>query len=82
MVPLVPERLPDLKGIPVLLASSHYDPIIPADEANELATMLRKAGADLSVSWDDGGHGLTRETIEVARRWLQTASLTKGANPI
>lgn len=68
MVPLVPERLPDMEGIPVLLASSHYDPIIPADEANELATMLRKAGADLSVSWDDGGHGLTRETIEVARR--------------
>jgi len=82
MVPLVPERLPDLKSIPVLLASSHYDPIIPADEANELATMLRKAGADLSVSWDDGGHGLTRETLDGARRWLQTASLTKGANPI
>ena len=82
MVPLVPERLPDLKGMPVFLASSHYDPIIPAEEANELATMLRKAGADLSVSWDDGGHGLTRQTLDSARRWLQTASLTKGANPI
>ena len=82
MVPLVPKRLPDLEGIPVLLASSHYDPIIPADEANELATMLHKAGADLSVSWDDGGHGLTGETLDGARHWLQTATLAKRANPI
>jgi phospholipase/carboxylesterase len=79
MVPLVPEKLPDLEGIPVLLASSRYDPIIPAEEAHELATMLRKAGADVSASWDDGGHRLTRETIDVARRWLQMVSLTKDA---
>lgn len=82
MVPLVPEKLPDLEGIPVLLAASRYDPIIPTDEALELATMLRKAGADVGVSWDDGGHGLARETIEAARRWLQSAGLTKGANRI
>ena len=82
MVPLVPEKLPDLEGKPVLLAASQYDPIIPADEALELANMLRKTGADVTVSWDDGGHGLTRETLDSARRWLQTASLTKGANPV
>jgi phospholipase/carboxylesterase len=79
MVPLVPEKLPDLEGIPVLLASSRYDPIIPADEALEFAAMLRNAGADVNLSWDDGGHRLTSETIEVARRWLQMASLTKDA---
>jgi phospholipase/carboxylesterase len=82
MVPLVPEKLPDLEGKPVLLAASRYDPIIPVDEALELANMLRKAGADVSVSWDDGGHGLTRETLDSTRRWLQTASLTKGVKPI
>jgi phospholipase/carboxylesterase len=79
MVPLVPETLPDLEGIPVLLASSRHDPIIPADEALELATMLGKAGADVSVSWDDGGHRLTWETIQGARRWLGTVGSSEAA---
>jgi phospholipase/carboxylesterase len=79
MVPIVPVTLPDLEGAPVLLVSGRYDPIVPADEAVELATMLRNAGADVSVSWENAGHGLTKETLETARQWLETVGSTGAA---
>jgi phospholipase/carboxylesterase len=71
MVPIVPEPLPDLKGVQVLVVSGRYDPIIPADEALQLVTMLRNAGAEVSVSLENAGHGLTETTMEIARRWLE-----------
>ncbi|HEX3443524.1 MAG TPA: alpha/beta hydrolase [Chthoniobacterales bacterium] len=79
MVPIVPEPLPDLKGMPVLVISGQYDPIIPADEALQLVTMLRQAGAEVSFSLENGGHGLTAGTMEIARRWLVTVVSQKDA---
>jgi phospholipase/carboxylesterase len=70
MVPIVPESLPDLENTPVLLVSGRYDPIIPEEEARQLATILRNAGAEVSVSWENAGHGLTERTVETARQWL------------
>jgi phospholipase/carboxylesterase len=70
MVPLVPEKLPDLQGAPVLIAAANYDTIAPPDEARRLAALLRNAGADLKVSFENAGHGLTDETIEIVKRWL------------
>lgn len=70
MVPLVPETLPDLDGAPVLVAAANQDPIVPVENAQRLVTLLRNAGADVTVSFEDAGHGLTDETVETARRWL------------
>ena len=70
MVPLVPEKQPDLAGVPVLIAAGRHDSIVPADEAEELAALLRGAGADVSVSVEDAGHGLTGQTMESVRAWL------------
>jgi predicted esterase len=79
MVPIVPEPLPDLKGVPVLVASGQYDPIIPADEAVQLVTMLRNAGAEVNFSLENAGHGLTEGTVEIARRWLGHQVVKKDA---
>jgi predicted esterase len=70
MVTPVPEKLPDLKGVPVLIAAAHQDTIVPPKEALQLADLLRNTGADLTVSFENGGHGLTDETIGTVRRWL------------
>jgi phospholipase/carboxylesterase len=70
MVPLVPEKLPDLKGLPVLIAAADHDPIVPPEEAHRLASLLREAGAELTVSFENAGHGLTNDTIETVKRWL------------
>jgi phospholipase/carboxylesterase len=71
MVPIVPEPLPELRGVPVLVVSGRYDPIVPADEVLELVGLLRKAGAEVDESLEQTGHGLTKATAEIVRRWLE-----------
>jgi phospholipase/carboxylesterase len=71
MVPLVPEVPPDLQGTPVLLAAGHQDPIVPAENVRRLATLLRNAGADVTLRFENAGHGLTSLTVDTARHWLE-----------
>lgn len=71
MVPLVPEVLPDLRGVPVWIGAARSDPLVPVQETERLAALLRKAGADATVFWTEGGHALTRGEDEAARLWLQ-----------
>jgi len=69
-VPLVPEKLPDLKGVPVLIAAAHHDTIASPEGALQLAALLRNAGAEVTVSFENTGHGLTDDTIETVKRWI------------
>ena len=70
MVPLIPETLPELRGAPVLVSAGNQDPIVPAENARELVALLRRAGADVTVCFENAGHGLTDNTFETTRRWL------------
>jgi phospholipase/carboxylesterase len=70
MVPLIPETLPDLKAMPVLVAAGNRDPIVPAENARQLVALLRSAGADVTVSFENAGHSLTENTVETTKRWL------------
>jgi predicted esterase len=71
MVPLVPESLPDLNGVRVLIAAGRDDPIVPTDQPRALADLLGSAGADVTLHGSNAGHGLTREDLEVSERWMQ-----------
>src|ERR1041385_1401414 len=46
MVPIIPETEPNLRGTRAIICSGKRDPIIPLDNAERLATLLRSAGAD------------------------------------
>jgi predicted esterase len=70
MVPLRPASLPDLSGAPVLLLAGRADPLIPADQVESLAGLLRDAGARVTLEWSDAAHGLVHSEVERARRWL------------
>jgi phospholipase/carboxylesterase len=70
MVPLIPETLPELNGVPVLVSVGNQDPIVPTENARELVALLRRAGADVTVCFENAGHGLTDATFASARRWL------------
>jgi phospholipase/carboxylesterase len=70
MVPFEPETLPDLSGKPVYLASGRADQIVPAENTERLAQLLREAGAEVVLDWQPGGHGIGRAEIEGARDWL------------
>jgi phospholipase/carboxylesterase len=44
--------------------------LIPPEETDKLATLLRGAGANVTLRWDPAGHTLTRGDIDAAREWL------------
>ncbi|MEY3898303.1 MAG: hypothetical protein RLZZ214_3824 [Verrucomicrobiota bacterium] len=70
MVPLIPEKPPELAGTKVFLASGLSDPILPIDNARRLAAMLRDAGAEVSFHESNTGHQLTSAELDTARLWL------------
>ena len=71
MVPLNPPDLPELNGAPVLVAAGNHDPIVPMENARELVTLLRRAGADVTAFFENAGHGLTETTVTTTKRWLE-----------
>jgi predicted esterase len=70
MVPLVPDTVPDLNGTRVLLMSGHHDPLVPAENARRLASLLGEAGADVTLRFENAGHQLTEYTLDITRRWI------------
>jgi phospholipase/carboxylesterase len=70
MVPFEPEEVPDLSGVPVFLAAGRRDTMIPPDNTERLAEILRQADADLDLRWKNTGHPLTYEELEEAKEWL------------
>ena len=75
MVPLEPEVTPDLSRMPVFMAAGTRDPLIPPDDTEKLANMLREAGAEVDLRWRDIGHPLTHEEVDEARDWLKENAL-------
>ncbi|MFO7341491.1 MAG: alpha/beta hydrolase [Bacillaceae bacterium] len=72
--PMVPRRgipLPDLSGTKVWIAAGEADPICPKEEAEELESLLRDAGSDVTVHWEKGGHSIKKSEVEQARQWYQ-----------
>jgi phospholipase/carboxylesterase len=70
MVPFEPEGTPDLSGMPVFLAAGRRDQMIPPQNTERLAEILREAGADLDLRWRNTGHPLTYEEVAEAKEWL------------
>jgi predicted esterase len=71
MVPLVPDTLPVLDGVRVLIAAGRQDPIVTPSQSQGLADLLRKAGAEVTVHWSNAGHGLTRGDLDAGEQWME-----------
>jgi phospholipase/carboxylesterase len=56
---------------PVLILSGIEDPLVQSDQAEELADQLRKAGADVTLHWEETGHNLSQGDILMAFDWLR-----------
>jgi predicted esterase len=70
MVPLIPDTLPNLPSVRVLLSNGRTDPLVSEEETERLAALLRSAGAEVTVSWQNAGHELTDRDVVTAREWL------------
>jgi phospholipase/carboxylesterase len=71
MVPLIPDKLPDLSSVHAWIGAGSQDPIIPTSETQRLVDLLRGAGADVTIRFFNAGHGLTNSDVAVAGQWLK-----------
>jgi phospholipase/carboxylesterase len=70
MVPLSAPVVPQLDGTRVLISAGEFDPIVPADEGERLAALLRNGGADVTLEVQSAGHNLVQNDVIAAQRWL------------
>ena len=70
MVPLKNPSQTELEQKRVLIISGASDPIIPASNASQLASMLRNAHADVQHETLPTGHNLTQNDVTLASTWL------------
>lgn len=66
----LPEPLPDLGGLPVLVATGERDPLAPPAVAQGLVDTLVAARARVQVLRHPGGHGVDGAVLGAASRWL------------
>jgi len=71
MVPLIPDKLPDLSSVRVWIGAGDQDPIIPPSQTQRLVTLLRDARADATIRFFEAGHGLTNGEVTAAHGWLK-----------
>ena len=70
MVPLQPETLPNLTRVRVWIGGGKHDTLIPPEETEQLAELLRRAGAEVTARFFDADHSLTNTEFVVVQRWL------------
>jgi phospholipase/carboxylesterase len=70
MVPLQDPPAADLSGKPVLILSGASDPIVPAEYAKRLASLLTGAGASVQHQVLPTGHGLTQTDVALTKTWI------------
>jgi phospholipase/carboxylesterase len=70
---MVPSAEPPARGgegTRVYIGAGLRDPIVPVANVEQLATLLRSTGADVTLEWRNAGHGLGAEDVAQAKRWL------------
>jgi phospholipase/carboxylesterase len=70
MVPLTPDKQPNLSSVFVFISGGAFDPIVPGSETKALAELLRSGGADVTVRFLQTGHELTPQDVDLASQWL------------
>jgi len=70
MVPFVPDLIRDFGHLSVFIGAGRSDPIVPPGQVEELGAIFESGGADLTISWHQGGHELGEDDIHAAKTWL------------
>jgi phospholipase/carboxylesterase len=70
MVPLTPDKQPNLSSVSVFISGGAFDPIVPGSETKALAELLRSGGANVAVRFLQTGHELTPQDVDLAHQWL------------
>jgi predicted esterase len=76
-VPFVPSLIRDFSHISVFIGAARLDPTIPWGQAEELASVFESGGADVTISWHQGGRELGEDDVQAAKKWLSREGLRK-----
>jgi len=79
MNPWPGESMPELKGIPVLIAAGRHDAMSSDEDIKGLSTALKKGGAEVSVHWHPGGHELGQDDLTAALSWSKQLAEVHGS---
>jgi len=77
MVPLLPDLIRDFSNLFIFIGAATLDPLIPADQASELAAIFKSGGAKVAISWHQGGRELGEDDLQAARNWLAREGFRK-----
>ena len=70
MIPFEPTDEPKLTGTRVFIGAGRNDPIAPVAQAQQLAELLKKGGADVTTFFHAGGHTLTNDELAAVQQWI------------
>ena len=77
MMPFVPDLVRNLGHLSVFIGAGRLDPIVPSGQVEELGALLESGGADVTISWRQGGHELGEDDIRAAKTWLSKEKVRK-----
>lgn len=75
MMPFEPRDHVSLADTRVFIGAGQNDPIVPVAQVDRLAAVLRERGAQVTVHWESGGHGISQREVGAARRWVESSIL-------
>ena len=71
MIPLMPEKVPNLTTKNIFMAAGDQDPIVPREQTEMLYRLFKTAGANVFLHWQKNiGHQLGYGEISAAKEWL------------
>ena len=70
MLPLNPDKKPDLSEKKVFISAGRFDSMIPREGTIALQKMLDDAGARVTMNLEDSTHSLTSVEVGKAKVWL------------
>ncbi len=77
MVPFVPDLIRDFSHLSVFIGAGRLDPIVPSGQVEELGDIFKSGGADVTISWHQGGHELGEDDLHAAKTWLSKERVRK-----
>ncbi|WIY52417.1 alpha/beta hydrolase [Devosia sp. YIM 151766] len=69
LIPFTPAEA-DFSDRQVLITAGRYDPIAPAAASQALADYFTANGANVSLTWHEGGHELRQEELAAVQQFL------------
>ena len=70
MIPLRPDSKPELSGKRIFISAGRRDALVDPAQTTGLERMFNDAGAQVTLNWQNAGHGLLQADLVQAKEWF------------